>query len=416
MHSMKVPRIPFSTALVGLVLLAALVAELYRVRGFLILDLLTPALVGLWLLKKIARKEAIRWPSLALPAALFLLIGFASLLLHNTALSTSDFLASTFYGVRWASLFALSLIVYQQTPAEQKLTWKLLIAFTVLLAVAGFIQLYFVPDFTSFEDLGWDPHQGRLLSTWFDPNFVGGYLAFFTPLLLGYAWDHKPERRWALPALGLIVVALTLTLSRSAYVALFAGLLVFGLLRSLKLLAAGAVLLTLLGLTVAPVRDRFESLLSNVASVTTETYTLPDASSRLRYDSWRTGWTLFTESPLLGHGYNAYKFAALDAGLLKDTEIHAASGSDSSLLTILATTGIAGFLPFLSVYILLFLSTWKNRRSGFGLGFLSGLIGLFIHSIFVNSLLFPLFMAPFWISAGLLLGAAKQSSTSLPPH
>jgi O-antigen ligase len=409
-----VKKIAFSSILIALVLLATLLAELYRFHGFLILDLITPPLILVWFGLKLFHKETLHWPRVTLPAALFLLIGFASLLLHSTALSTTDFLASAFYGVRWASLFFLCIIVANQTPGEQKLTWKILIGFTVLLCIAGFVQLVFVPNFTAFEDLGWDPHQGRLLSTWFDPNFVGGYLAFFTPLLLGYAWDLKKDRPWALPALGIIVVALALTLSRSAYVALFVGLLTFGALRSVKLLAIGGIALTLLGLLVGPVRDRVESLIENVQSVSSETYTLPDASARLRYDSWRIGWTLFRDSPLLGQGYNAYKFAALDKGLIKDPNVHAASGSDSSVLTILSTTGILGFLAFLSVYALLFITAWKKRRDGIGLGLLSGLTGLLIHSIFVNSLLFPLFMAPFWISCGLLLGEAKPSS--IPPQ
>ena len=409
-------KISFSTILVAAVLLSTLIAELYRFHDLLLLDLITPPLVLLWFGLKLLRKEKLHWPSVTIPAALFLLIGFASLLLHSEALSTTDFLGSAFYGVRWAALFLLSIVVANQTELEQKLTWKILIAFTVLLSIAGFIQLVFIPDFTAFEDLGWDPHQGRLLSTWFDPNFVGGYLAFFTPLVLGYAWDHKKDRPWALPALGIIVMALALTLSRSAYVALFAGLFVFGALRSAKLLAMGAIALTLLGLLVSPVRDRFESLVENIQSVSSETYTLPDASARLRYDSWRIGWTLFMDSPLIGHGYNAYKFAALDKELIKDPNVHAASGSDSSILTILSTTGILGFLAFLSVYALLFITAWKKRKTGPGLGFLSGLTGLLVHSIFVNSLLFPLFMAPFWICAGLLLETAKSSSIPRQPH
>lgn len=409
-------KLSFSSGLIAAILLSALIAELYRFHDLLLLDLITPPLVLLWFGLKLLRKEKLHWPSIALPAGLFLLMGFASLLLHSEALSTTDFLKSAFYGVRWAALFLLSIIVANQTEQEQKRTWKILVGFTVLLCIAGFIQLVFVPDFTTFEDLGWDPHQGRLLSTWFDPNFVGGTLAFFTPLLLGYAWDRKKDRPWLLPALGIVIMALALTLSRSAYVALFAGLLVFGALRSAKLLAIGALALTLLGLLVSPVRDRFESLVENIQSVSSETYTLPDASARLRYDSWRIGWTLFMDSPLLGQGYNAYKFAALDKGLIKDPNVHAASGSDSSILTILSTTGILGFLAFLSVYAMLFITAWKNRKTGLGLGFFSGLTGLLIHSIFVNSLLFPLFMAPFWISAGLLLGAAKQSSTPHQSH
>ena len=83
------------------------------------------------------------------------------------------------------------------------------------------------------------------------------------------------------------------------------------------------------------------------------------------------------------------------------------SGGDSSLLNVLAMTGLLGFAPFLALYLLLAKKAWDLRRTGYGLGFLSALCGLFVHCIFVNSLLFPLFMAPFWISAG-LLGSTRE--------
>lgn len=393
----------WSLVTVVLVLFSALIAELYRFQGFLLLDLLTPILIFIWLLIKLYKKEKIHYSPLLLPALLFVLIGWAALLIKNPELSTSDLVKSAFYGVRWISLFALSLVVFNQSPHEQKWTWKALVGFTLLLSLAGFVQLILVPDFTAFEAIGWDPHQGRLLSTWFDPNFVGGYLAFFTPLLLGYAWDQSKDRKWAIPLLAMIIIALALTLSRSAYLALLAGLFTFGMLKSKKLLFAGAAALLVLGLTLSPVRERFVSLLDNVESILVDNYTLPDASARLRYASWRTGWTLFMDSPLIGQGYNAYKFSAVEKGLIEDPDIHAASGSDSSLITILATTGILGFLPYLSLYALLLLTAWKNRHSTFSLGYFSGLTGLMVHSVFVNSLLFPLLLAPFWLSTGLFL-------------
>jgi O-antigen ligase len=145
-----------------------------------------------------------------------------------------------------------------------------------------------------------------------------------------------------------------------------------------------------------------------VESFFVDDYTLPDASARLRFASWDEAWQLFLEEPLIGQGYNRYKYAALELGTLKDLNIHSASGGDSSLLNILAMTGLLGTLPFLALYGLLAKKAWDLRKTGYGLGFLSALCGLFVHCIFVNSLLFPLFMAPFWISAGLLHESAKK--------
>lgn len=396
----------FSTVGLGLTLVFALVAELYRFHGILLVDLFVPLFTGTWVLQKLLRKEYTQWsalfPHTFLPAFLFVVIGLASLLINSGTMNTSEFLSSTFYGVRWASFYFLSVLIFNQSKSEKTVTLWMLAAFTLLLSLAGFIQLQVMPDFTSLEDIGWDPHQNRLLSTWFDPNFVGGFLAFMIPILLGVALDQKPLRKVFLPIVAVATLALVLTLSRSAYLALIAALFVFGLFRSLKLLATLAVTLVLLTAVLPPVQDRFFSLVDSIASVSTETYTLPDASSRLRFESWDEAWQLFLEKPLLGQGYNRYKYAALELGTLKDLNIHSASGSDSSLLNVLATTGLTGFLPFFAIYLMLAIQAWKQRKNAAALGFLAGLCGLFIHSIFVNSLLFPLFMIPFWMSAGLL--------------
>ena len=395
-------RISFSTVLISLVLIASLIGELYRFHGFLLLDFCAPAFVTLWWMLTQYNHKKISYPPFTLPALGFVSIGFISLLLNSYNLASDEFLQSAFYGIRWISLFALSVIVYNQSPKDRSITWKGLVGFTTLLSIAGFIQLYFVPDFSSYEELGWDPHKGRLLSTWFDPNLLGGYLVFFTPLLLGFIWEKPSVHRWSIPLALLIVLALALTLSRSSYVALLMAMFIFGFLRSIKGLALGICCLTLLGLTIPNIENRFHSLLENIQSVTTDSYTLPDASARLRYESWEVAWNLFLENPILGHGYNAYKSAGVKTGFIRNPNIHAASGSDASLLTILATTGIVGFLSFLSTFLLMLQKAWQRRKNTFMLGFFSGLCGLLVHSIFVNSLLFPLLLAPFWIAVGIV--------------
>lgn len=418
MPAMAKKAFNFETLGLGLVLLLTLIAELYRFQGYLILDLFVPFFVVLWLIKKLYKKE-LSFPGTIYPAFLFIGIGAASLLVHSGKMNFPEFLASFFYVVRWISFFLLSVVVWNQSKEGKRLLIFLLALFTGLLCIAGFVQLHLVPDFTSYEDLGWDPHQNRLLSTWFDPNFVGGFLAFMFPILLGFALDKKiilntRQRLFILGVCILSLIAIFLTLSRSAYLALIVSLFIYGLLRSVKTLFIIGMLFLMLFSVSSDVRSRFTSLITNIESAVSDDYTLPDASARLRYESWSEAWHLFLDEPLIGQGYNRYKYAALELGTLKDTEIHSASGSDSSLLNVLATTGILGFLPFLTTYLILAVRAWKNRHQGFSLGGVAALSGLFVHSIFVNSLLFPLFMAPFWIMAGLLEAPlAKNKNISL---
>jgi len=209
---------------IALTLALALAAELFRWHGILLIDLWVPIFTLTWLGWHLLRKRHLKLPPATWPATIFVLIGAASLLLNSADMSFAEFAAAAFYGVRWACMFILGIIIFNQKKSARAMTLWMIFAFATLLALAGFIQLQYFPSFEEYEVLGWDPHVGRLLSTWFDPNFVGAFLAFTFLLTLGAAFQ-KPKWRLPLAALGAIMLAaLTLTFSRSAYLALLAGL------------------------------------------------------------------------------------------------------------------------------------------------------------------------------------------------
>ena len=400
---MKAKYFSVATVGIGITLLCVLLAELFRLKGILLLDIWAPLFAGAWLVWKLLRKELKGVPPLAWPVLAFVGIGLASLLLNSAEMSWGGFISASLYGVRWASFALIGILVMEEKASVKRMILFQVVGLSVLLALGGFIQLWIAPDFTSYEILGWDPRVGRLLGTWFDPNLLGGSFAVISPVILGLAWDDKKHRNYWVIALVVVGLALLLTLSRSAYLALITGMGIFSLVRSRTLLLGFIILVGLATTTLAPIQERMLSLVDSVESVFTETYSLPDASARHRFGSWEEGWQLFLEKPFLGHGYNRYSDAALELGTLKDTEIHSASGSDSSLLTVLATTGTLGFLAFITVYALITRWTWAQRKNSAALGLLAGLAGLFVHSVFVNSLLFPLLMAPLWILIGSVL-------------
>lgn len=399
---MKTKYFSVATVGVGITLLCVLVGELFRLKGILLLDIWAPFFAGGWLILKLLRKEIKTLPQITWPALAFVGIGLASLLLNSAEMSWGPFISASLYGVRWASLALIGLLVMTERPLIKKTILTEVVGLSVLLAIAGFIQLKIAPDFTDYEILGWDPHIGRILGTWFDPNLLGGWLAMISPVILGLAWDDKKHRHWWLAALAIVGAALMLTLSRSAYLAIITALGVFSLVRSRTLLIGFIILGLTATAVVTPVQERVFSLVDSIESVFTETYALTDASARHRFGSWEEAFDLFSEKPIIGHGYNRYSEAALELGTLKDTEIHSASGSDSSLLTVLATTGILGFIPFLTLYAMIARMAWAKRKNSASLGLFAGLSGLFVHSVFVNSLLFPLLMAPLWILIGSL--------------
>ena len=92
-------------------------------------------------------------------------------------------------------------------------------------------------------------------------------------------------------------------------------------------------------------------------------------------------------------------------GLLSD---HSSGGSDSSVLTIWAQTGILGVFSYLLIgfvaTVVAIKRIWKKSDfdSYLQLGLLSGFAGMMIHSIFVNSLLYALMMVYLWVGLALM--------------
>ncbi len=106
---------------------------------------------------------------------------------------------------------------------------------------------------------------------------------------------------------------------------------------------------------------------------------------------------IWSKSPVFGVGYNN---TCLGRNIFVKQELllsHSCSGSDSSILLVLATTGIVGLIVFGYMGIKVVRSLPKNSYSVL---FLSCLSALLIHSVFVNSLFYPWVMG--WM--GILLG------------
>ena len=403
--------------LIALIFIFAATGELTRLPlGPEILpnDLLVAILVGLWLFYKIFIER--KWPKSSLwkPSLIFAAIAFISLINGSRTLTSSETLFSGLYLVRFIEYFLLTFITLdlaQNTRLKFKLQY-LIFGAAFLVAVFGFIQLQIYPDFTELaREEGWDPHINRLLSTWFDPNFVGGMLAFVSCLVLGkltnkHSWHQK------IPLISLLivlVVALFLTYSRSSYLAFLVGAGLIGLLKSRKLLITGLLALLILIPLSDRAEERVSDMLYSAKSLVTETAELPDATARLRIESWQNAVTIFQEHLFLGVGYNTYAYAQRDYGFIREDTHHAASGSDSTLLTILATTGLLGALAYLWLLFTIFWLSFKNRHDPFALGVFAGFCGLLIHSVFVNSLLYTPFLIFFYSALGIMLAPKSKN-------
>ena len=127
------------------------------------------------------------------------------------------------------------------------------------------------------------------------------------------------------------------------------------------------------------------------------------ASITFRIEDYRNTLIIINKAPLFGVGYNNMCIARGKFSDQANLNSHACSGSASSLLLVLATTGIVGFLIFANLIQKLIVSLTKNV---YGLTFLSCLVALLVHSLFVNSLFYPWVMG--WM--GILLSVSLKPS------
>ena len=285
----------------------------------------------------------------------------------------------------------------------------------VLIVALGFLQLKFFP---SFLDLGlyldgWDPHIGRLLSTWFDPNFIAGYLAFMLSLCisLGLYFRHVKNKRmfWLMAGITLFgLAALYFTYSRSGILALMAAFCILAFFKSRKLLIAGVLIFTLAFSLSPRMQERGAEAVDSAKSLLGLDSQKPlDPTAELRVWSWRFAREIIGDYPVLGAGFGryAYEINYRGHGLLSD---HASGGSDSSILTVWAGTGIFGLLSYLAIGFVATLIGVRHawHRSDFSsylsTGLMAGFAGMMLHSIFVNSLLFALMMVYLWVGLALM--------------
>jgi len=160
---------------------------------------------------------------------------------------------------------------------------------------------------------------------------------------------------------------------------------IFGLFKQRRLLLLGLLLAFLAYFLVPRVQTRLVGI------------TDPADSARFRLVSWKNAIQISRDNMLTGVGFNAYRYAQKDYNFLTADNISSRSGAgaDSSLLFVLATTGIFGALTFVSALAFPFLDSVVFKRK-YGLVIASLLPALMLESLFLNSLFYPQIMFVFY--------------------
>lgn len=328
-------------------------------------------------------------------------------LLLNAHLLGSGLLLASLYAVRFVALaagFGVTAWLVRTHADRRWLLTVLGVAALILLAL-GYAQRILIPDIGFLVKYGWDPHKDRLLSTFVDPNFFGMFLVMLHTYLLAAFLEVPARRRWLGVFVGLTLLAIILTLSRSAYLALIVASSVVLLLRSWRswvVLVLG--LLLVVGAT-PPVRDRIAGAFA------------VDATSQFRIQSWVETLEIAAKQPVVGVGYNGLGSARLRFGYLSDLTGHSAQGTDSSLILILTTTGLVGLALYLGFLVSLTVEAWAVWRTDrdpllrlSALAVLGIIPAYVLDSQFVNGLFYPLLFVPFGLVAGTVAARAGREA------
>lgn len=299
------------------------------------------------------------------------------------------------YLARWLAYFGVYLVAINTLRERDVSTiWRALETTILVFAAFGIIQSLLLPGFAQLvqPEAGWDVQGHRLVSTLLDPNFAGGLIVIGLLVELARMAAGVAVPPWK-PAV--LFTALVMTLSRSSGVAFLVGGLVILAARGLsrRVLRLGAVFVAV-SLPLAPVLLEFARTYNKLVL---------DASALSRVTGWLRGLVVLADNPVVGVGFNTYGFVQRHYGW--DLGGMSRFGLDGGLLFIAVMTGFVGlalYLGLVGAVLRRCRRTWRDpARSaddrGLAIGVAAATAATLVHSVFVNSLIFPFIMEALWV-------------------
>ena len=310
-----------------------------------------------------------------------------------------ELLVSLLYLARWLVYLGIYLVMVNVVRESDVLpVWRTLEGMMLVFSAFGIIQAIFIPHFAQvvYPDsrvfLDWDEQGNRLVSTVLEPNIAGMMIVLVLLVELAQLAAAQPVKLWK-PAL--LVAALGATVSRSSFLALFVGMTLILLVRGVsRRLVRAAVVVGLLALPVLP------KLLLYAASLNKFKI---DESALSRVGSWLRALRVFSDSPIIGVGFNTYGYVQERYGYERLGLF--SNSSDGGLLFIAVLTGLVGvtiYLLMLTTVVARCRRLWRNPQvapeyRALATGVAAGTVAVCVHSVFVNSLLTTFVMEPLWI-------------------
>ncbi len=282
-------------------------------------------------------------------------------------------LSGFLYWGRWVLYWIVGWYLVYHPPAR---SWLILLSWG--LVFISVVQYLFFNSIGFYNFGLWDPHHYRLFGTLFDPNFYGLVLFF-----LFIVWDNLKSKTKVENVLTFILfILLFFTFSRTIYLLVFFYFLISLRRRkntSWTVLGGALALLVVLGMAFT------------LHGEGVKIWRLSTLYGRMVED--KMAWSIFSQHPLLGIGFNnigLYKMRFL----LLDPSTHSLGWFSFLPLDILVTGGIIGA----SLWGLFLYCFWQDLRYGGRLLFLS----FIFHALFHNSFFYPFTLIIFFLSLGII--------------
>ncbi|RJR15667.1 hypothetical protein C4579_01790 [Candidatus Microgenomates bacterium] len=314
----------------------------------------------------------------------FLIVALFSLFLALITAPDIVTLASGLYLLRFIVYTLVFPVMMRFSKLEKMRNLKMLWFAGISLGIIGLGQYFLYPNLRNLIYQGWDPHQFRVFSTLFDPNFTA--ILLLLTLILGYFLFQKKmlSQLTFYGASILVGISFLLTYSRGGYFALIVCLLSFAWVkRQLKAMLLIGLLFFALVLLPRP-HGEGVNLFRTI-------------SAEARITNIRAGFELWGQHPFFGVGFNTLASYTKNPGTVRSLS-HAAQGFQNSYVFLLATTGIVGLLSFGWVGKKLFHSivqNFRHKEQPAKILLLLSSLALGTHSLFDNSLFYPYCL--FWI-------------------
>ena len=380
------------------------------------LDVALGALFFVWIVKLVVgqEREFIASP-IGLLVALFILMAifsFANGLIHSPA---NSFLLRRFAEIILGiSLFFVTVNSVRTAPELEWITRWLMLAGAAGAAIA--VTFYVIPtDATvwvlnrlqrfdypgGFGALRWieDDPEGtmRAIGTAVDPNVLGGMMILVAGLLAPQIFARRrlfPRRlTWAM--LGVTVLALYLTYSRSALLGLATALGLIAVLKYRKLIPIG-IAAALLLLLLPQTQDYVARLVAGLRG--------EDLATQMRFGEYKDALILIGRYPFFGVGFTG----------VPDIDLYL--GVSMVYLIIASNMGIVGLALFVAVMVGFYVAvirTWRRGRDEavepILLGLTAAVTGALVSGIFDHywfNMTYPHMTVLLWLYLGLGMAAA----------